>query len=131
MELHELAGGEAKLRPLLEDFYDRVFDDVMIGFFFKGKDKQRLVQKELEFALQLLGADVEYTGMTIPDAHASHPIMGGQFNRRTQILREVLADHDVPQAVRDHWIAHTESLRHQVTTDRRGECKPQTGRGGS
>ena len=125
MELFELAGGEARLRPLLEDFYDRVFDDVMIGFFFKGKNKERLVQKELEFALKLLGAEVEYTGMPIPEAHASHPIMGGQFNRRTQILREVLADHGMPAEVCERWIAHTESLRHQVTTDRRGECKPQ------
>lgn len=125
MEMHELAGGEAKLRPLLEDFYDRVFDDVMIGFFFKGKDKAHLVQMELEFALRFLGAPVNYSGRTISVAHASHPIMGGQFNRRTQILRETMADHDLPEAVQRHWLEHTESLRDQVTPDASGECKPQ------
>jgi hemoglobin len=125
MALHELAGGESGLRALLEDFYDRVFKDVMIGFFFKGKDKQRLIQKELEFALNLLGADITYTGKPIPVAHAAHPIMGGQFNRRTQILRETMRDHDLPEEVQACWLEHTESLRSQVTPDASGECKPQ------
>lgn len=125
MGLYQLAGGEAKLRPLLEDFYDRVFDDVMIGFFFKGMDKAHLVQMELEFAARFLGADTPYTGRTIREAHATHPIMGGQFNRRTQILREVMADHGLAQEVQDYWLEHTESLRSHVTPDASGECKPQ------
>jgi len=124
--LHELAGGEAVLRPLLEDFYDRVFDDVMIGFFFKGKDKVHLVQMELELALHLLGSDVEYTGRPLPSAHAPHPILGGQFDRRTQILRETMADHDLPAEVQAAWIEHTERLRSQITGDAKGECKPRT-----
>lgn len=129
MELHELAGGEAVLRPLLVDFYDRVFDDVMIGFFFKGKDKARLVEKELELALRFLGADVEYTGTPLPEAHAAHPIMGGQFNRRTQILRETMGDHGLSAEVQAAWLEHTERLRSQVTPDAAGECKPRHARG--
>ncbi len=125
--LYERAGGAEKLRAVLVDFYDRVFDDVMIGFFFRGADKQRLVEKELEFALRLLGADVEYTGKPLPAAHAKHHIMGGQFNRRLQILRETLADHDVPEDVRAAWIRHTEELRGQVTRDATGECRPPQG----
>jgi len=123
--LHELAGGEAVLRPLLVDFYDRVFDDVMIGFFFKGKDKARLVEKELELALQFLGADVEYSGRPLPEAHAAHPIMGGQFNRRTQILRETMSDHGLSAEVQEAWLEHTERLRGQVTPDAAGECRPR------
>jgi len=123
-DLHLLAGGEAKLRPLLEDFYERLFGDVMIGFFFKGKDKARLVEKELEFALRLLGAGTAYTGRPIDEAHAAHRIFGGQFARRTQILRETMADHGLPEAVRTAWLAHTEQLRPQVTKNRAGECKP-------
>jgi len=113
---------------LIEDFYDRVFDDVMIGFFFKGKDKQHLIQLELEFVLQILGANSPYTGRPIREAHASQRIMGGQFNRRTQILRETMADHGLPAEVRRHWLRHTESLRAQVTPDASGECKPPTPR---
>ena len=120
--LFELAGGEPRLREVIEDFYQRVFEDVMIGFFFKGMDHPRLVQLELEFALRLLGAEVAYTGRPLPEAHASHRIMGGQFNRRLQILKETLADHELAPEVVDCWIKHTISLRHQITPDAAGEC---------
>jgi hemoglobin len=123
--LYELAGGEAVLRLVIEDFYDRVFPDAMIGFFFKGLEKANLVQLELEFAMGFLGADVEYTGRPIRQAHAKHPIMGGQFNRRLQILKETLADHSLPQAVQSCWIEHTLSLRGEITPDVEGQCKPR------
>ena len=123
-ELHELAGGPTKLRAVLEDFYDRVFDDAMIGFFFKGKDKVRLVEKELEFALRALGAEVEYTGRPIAEAHAEHHIMGGQFGRRLQILKETMREHGLPSEVVEAWVEHTERLRGLVTKDRAGECRP-------
>ena len=84
--LFDRIGGPA-LRRVLEDFYDRVFADTMIGFLFAGKNKQRLVQKEWEMAARMLGADeVAYTGRSIPEAHARSPILGGHFERRLQIL---------------------------------------------
>ncbi len=122
--LIELAGGEETLRVVVQDFYDRVFPDVMIGFFFKGLEKANLVQLELEFVLELLGAEGRYTGRPMRKAHAKHPILGGQFNRRLQILRETLADNKVPQAVQDHWLEHTISLRDQITPNTRGDCRP-------
>ncbi len=122
--LYELAGGEPALRAVLTDFYERVFSDAMIGFFFAGKDKRRLIEKELEFALKLLGAPREYTGKPIREAHSSHRIMGGQFGRRLTILKETMAAHHLPQPVQEAWIEHTLSLRDQVTADSLGECRP-------
>lgn len=122
--LFELAGGEPVLLAVIEDFYDVVFDDVMIGFFFRGKDKAELVRLELEFVMKFLGAPGEYSGRPIPEAHAEHHIMGGQFNRRLQILREAMERGGLNEEVRRAWIAHTESLREQVTSDAAGECRP-------
>jgi hemoglobin len=124
-DLIELAGGESALRALVQDFYDRVFPDVMIGYLFKGQDKDRLVQLELEFAMDLLGGTSEYTGRPMREAHAKHSILSGHFNRRLQILRETLADHEVPDAVREHWIEHSISLRDQVTPNTTGDCRPR------
>lgn len=118
--------GPEKLRAVLEDFYDRVFADVMIGFLFAGKDKQRLIDKEWEFTAQMLGADVTYTGRPMREAHAASPILGGHFERRLQILRETLADHAVAPEVQARWLAHTEALRPQVTRDRGSECDHAT-----
>ncbi|MDQ3336253.1 MAG: hypothetical protein M4D80_13880 [Myxococcota bacterium] len=122
--------GEAKLRAVLADFYDRVFADVMIGFMFQGKDKRHLVDREYEMAARMLGAsDVTYTGRPMRTAHGAHTIFGGHFERRLQILREAMADHDVDPEVRQVWIDHTLALRDQITRDKGSECK-DTGEAG-
>jgi hemoglobin len=124
--LFDQMGGEPALRAVIDRFIDRVFDDMMIGFFFQNANtsRQRVKAKEYEFAARHLGAEVPYTGKSIREAHAPHPIMGGQFNRRLQILRETLEEMHVPEPVREHWLKHTEALRAQVTRDAGNACDP-------
>jgi len=120
--LFEELGGEPVLRPIIDRFVDRIFADPMIGFFFRNASRQRVKEKEYELAAQHLGAPVEYTGRPIQAVHAPHPIMGGQFARRLEILRATLVEAGAPPAVIAHWIAHTENLRSMVTRDASGEC---------
>jgi truncated hemoglobin YjbI len=122
--LFDELGGEAVLRPLIERFVDRLFDDVMIGYLFRAADRARVKQKEFEHAAEHLGAPVAYTGRPLAGAHAPHRIRGGQFMRRVQILKETLAEFGVPVAVAEHWIAHTLELRPLVTQDEDGVCDP-------
>ena len=114
--------GAVSLRKVIEDFYDRVVADTMIGFLFAGKDKQRLIDKEWEFTAKFLGADVTYTGKPIRAAHASSPILGGHFARRLQILKQTLADHNIDRDVVAAWVQHTLALRPLVTNDEGTEC---------
>jgi len=118
--------GEAKLREVLIDFYARVFDDVMIGFLFQGKDRQRLIDREYEFTANFLGGDVRYSGRPMRTAHAQSPIFGGHFERRLQILRETLRDHGVDPEVQKAWLEHSYALRPQITRDKGSECKDTT-----
>lgn len=120
--LFERLGGEPVLRSIVSSFVDRMFADPMIGFFFRKASRERVKDKEYELAAQHLGAAVEYTGRPIQQVHAVHPIMGGQFARRLEILRQTLLEAGAPDAVVRHWIAHTESLRSMVTRDPSGEC---------
>jgi hemoglobin len=120
--LFDQLGGEPALRPIVDRFVDRVFEDDMIGFLFRNTDRARIKQKEYEFAAQHLGASVEYTGNPLPKAHAKHRITGGQFMRRLQILREVLTELGAPSAVCEHWVRHTESLRPLITAEAGSEC---------
>ncbi|MBA3819149.1 MAG: group 1 truncated hemoglobin [Deltaproteobacteria bacterium] len=116
--------GEAGLRAVIADFYDRLFPDVMIGFMFQGKDKQHLIDREYELTAKFLGAPgVTYTGRPMRTAHGQHTIFGGHFERRLQILRETIADHAVDPDVTRVWIEHTLALRDQITRDRGSECK--------
>jgi hemoglobin len=120
--LFEQLGGEPKLRIVIDRFIDRLFDDPMIGFFFRNADRARIKQKEYEFAAAHLGAAVQYTGKPIGQAHAAHPIMGGQFARRREILKQTLNEADVPDQVVKHWLAHTDRLRPVITRDAPGHC---------
>jgi len=116
--------GAEPLRAVLTDFYGRVFGDVMIGFMFRGKDRQHLIDREYELTAALLGAPgVTYTGRPMRVAHAQHAIFGGQFERRLQILRETLRDHAVDTEVQQAWIDHQLALRGQITRDQGSECK--------
>jgi hemoglobin len=120
----EALGGEAALRAIIRDFVGRMTSDLMIGFFFAGVDRAQLEAHEYAFTARMLGAEVPYTGRPLREAHARHPIMGGQFDRRKQLLRETLRDHAVPAAVAAPWLAHVEALRGAVTRDGPGECAP-------
>lgn len=122
----ERLGGEAALRRIIGVFVERVTDDVMIGFFFRGVDRRRLADKEFEFAARHLGAPTQYTGKPLREAHAPHRIMGGQFDRRLVILQRVLEELDVPADVRETWLEHNRRLRPVITRDSSGECRPVT-----
>ena len=127
--LFEQLGGEPVLRGIVNRFVDQVFDDTMIGFFFQGASRQRLKAKEYEHAANHLGASTQYTGRPLADAHGKHPIMGGHFTRRVQILKEVLAQAQAPVAVIEHWVAHTEALRPLITSQSASECDHMDGSG--
>jgi hemoglobin len=111
----ETIGGEAALEGIIDDFVDRCFDDVMIGFFFRRANRDRIKRLEHELAVSHLGGDEVYTGRSIQEAHGRHPILGGHFSRRIQLLRETLEEHGVPEDVRVRWIAHDEGQRSLVT----------------
>lgn len=125
--LYLRAGGEPVLRAVIVELYDRVFADAMIGFHFRDADQERLIEKELELALGILGADVRYTGKPLREAHARHRIFGGQFMRRLRILRDVMEEHDLPVEVQEAWIEHSMSLMPQITSDAPTECRMPEG----
>ena len=116
-------GGEAALRAVIDDFVDRLFDDIMVGYLFNGVDRQRLKELEFQHASQFLGGPHQYKGRPMRSAHAKHRILGGQFARRLQLLRNVFAAHHVPEDVQRAFLAHNESLREQVTSQDLGDCR--------
>ncbi|MEE9550288.1 MAG: group 1 truncated hemoglobin [Candidatus Binatia bacterium] len=126
--LYEKLGGETQLRRIIDTFIDRVFSDRMIGFFFRNADKARIKEMEFQLTAKFLGADIEYQGRPLEEAHSKHPIMGGQFMRRLQILRETLDSYNVPEEVREAWLSHTESLRPLITQDTGSDCDPDLAR---
>lgn len=111
----EELGGETKLNVMLEDFYKRMADDAMIGFFFTGKDIKEIAHKQGEFLLKASGLRTEYAGKLPREAHSKlPPIRGGQFRRRLIILREILEDYQLTQPRIDDWIAFENSFLEDI-----------------
>jgi hemoglobin len=117
--------GPDRLRRIVDVFVDRVFDDLMIGYLFRNASRPRIKEMEYQHAARMLGGPVRYEGRPLREAHAAHPIFAGHFNRRREILRLTLVEHDVPPAILAHWIAQTEALRPQITRDAEGRCEPE------
>ena len=114
MSLFDDAGGEEGLRRVLRSLYDRLFDDAMIGFFFAGRDKAKLIEHQLWFTARFLGGPSRYEGRSLPDVHAPFPILPAHFDRRHQILREVLDAEGVPESVKNEWLRVDASLKHAI-----------------
>jgi hemoglobin len=126
--LFDQLGGEPVIRRIVGDFMERVFADRMIGFFFRNADKERIKELEYQLAAAFLGAAVKYTGRPLGPAHAKHPIMGGHFARRKQILKEILDFHRVPEPIKAAWLDHTEKLRSLITAQAGSDCDPVAAR---
>lgn len=118
----EQLGGEPAVRAIIDDFMERVFSDIMIGFHFRGASRERVKLLEYQHAARFLGADVPYTGRRLERAHAPHRIVGGHFMRRLKLLDDVLRAHQVPDPLREAWIAHNEALRSLITSDVGSGC---------
>jgi len=123
MTLYERMGGEPALRAVIDDFVDRVFDDIMIGYLFVHADRARIKELEFQHASEFLGGPHEYEGRPLRAAHARHRIMGGQFARRLQLLRQAFAAHSVPEDGQAAFLAHNEALRDQITAQELGTCR--------
>jgi truncated hemoglobin YjbI len=114
MSLYDDMGGEAALRAVLQTLYDRLFDDVMVGFLFAGKDKEQLITHQLWFTARFLGGPNRYEGRSLPEAHAALPLLPGHFDRRHHLLKQALAEHRVPAHVAEEWLRVDASLKTAV-----------------
>ncbi len=93
------------LQDILEDFYIRMSKDILIGFFFSGKDLKHIAHQQAAFILKAIGVDPSYKGRGPASAHTDlPPILEGHFNRRLVILSEVLKDHGLSEQTIRVWL---------------------------
>lgn len=105
-------GGSESLKKILLQFYQNLSQDILVGFFFTGRDLIQISNKQAEFMLNAAGLLTAYSGKGPSTAHvALPPILSGHFDRRLVILRETLVAHHVPEPLVDQWIQFEESFR--------------------
>lgn len=101
---------QINLEKIISEFYDKVFSDIFIGYFFTGKDKQDLIEKQISFSTNLLGGKAPYKGMPLKTAHNKHFIRRAHFNRRQLLLRETLEENQISSELIEYWLKKEQSL---------------------
>jgi len=113
--IYQHLGGEKKLRAILNDFYERMSHDVLIGFFFEGKDLHAIASKQAEFLMRAMGAIPTYSGKAPAQAHLSlPPVLKGHFDRRLRILEATLRDHGLNEEDIRTWITFESAFREGI-----------------
>ncbi|MBC7661500.1 MAG: group 1 truncated hemoglobin [Chitinophagaceae bacterium] len=114
--------GPDRIAVILKNFYERCFEDVMIGHFFFEKNHDELLKHQLNFATGMLGGPVSYQGRPLAPLHQSLPIRSPHFARRRQILIETMTDFGLAQNLIDGWVALEERLKPLILQDS-GNCR--------
>lgn len=116
-DLWQKIGSETRLETLLKDFYRRLAEDVMLGFFFVGKDVTEIALKQKQFLLRAFGVTPSYSGKAPAQAHNSlAPILPGQFDRRLQILEQTLRDHSLDSKAIQTWLSFENAFRSSIVS---------------
>ncbi len=107
--------GEDVVRRCVTIFYQRAFEDPIIGHFFFGLDHAALVEKQFLFTAVLLGSK-RHTPINRPigEVHLPLKIRTAHFNRRHVLMLEVLTEEEVQPAYREAWLAREARFRPQV-----------------
>lgn len=113
--MYSRIGGEAALRRILADFYSRLADDVIVGFFFDGKDVAHISDMQARFLLRAWGATESYSGKPPAQAHKElAPILRGHFDRRLRVLEETLRAHGIGEEDIRRWVEFENAFREGI-----------------
>ena len=116
-KVFERAGGEEGIERILLDFYGRMEKDILVGFFFHGKDVRAIALRQKEFLLRAFGAAPSYSGKPPAQAHEQlAPILSGHFDRRLQLLEETLRDHGLAAEDIRSWVGFENAFRGQIVS---------------
>lgn len=104
----------ALLRPILQAFYDAVYEDEVLSPFFAHATKERAISKQYEFLYAVFTGQITYFGMKPFNAHHWMVISDDVFDYREDLFERVVRAHmhDEPQIRR--WLAFQELFRREI-----------------
>lgn len=104
--------GDELIEQIIDEFYRRAFNDVIIGHFFWGKDHSMLVEKQISFTKAMLGKTTSaYEGQPLKKVHSGLNIRRPHFDRRKMILSETMDDFNLDRHLKKSWLDLEDKLR--------------------
>lgn len=106
-----------KLTEILHDFYTRVYEDPRLSHFFEGTTKQRAIEKQYNFLMEIFTGERVYFGERPRNAHHWMVISEELFDYREALMESVLRAHGLPEPLVEKWRAMEEVFRKQIVKD--------------
>ena len=98
-------GGFSQLIVIIDEFYTRLLADILVGYIFKPFDRQKLISDQAEFVNRSLGGPHrDYEPRNLKQIHRPLKITSGHFDRRHQILKDVLDQFEVESDIKKMWL---------------------------
>ena len=112
---NDLPSRTTRLNLILTDFYHRMHNDIIVGFFFTGKDLEHIAHQQTQFILNAAGLIPRFEGKGPASAHVGlPPILSGHFDRRIVILGETLRTHKLNPEIIASWLAFESAFREMI-----------------
>lgn len=111
--------GQGKLlTKILQDFYDRVYEDPRLASFFEGTSKQRSIEKQYSFTYQVFTGENVYFGERPRNAHHWMVISNELFDYRQAIMAECLRLHGLEEEFVKRWFIMEDEYREEIVKDK-------------
>lgn len=95
--LYERLGERDGIRIVVDNFYDRLETDELLGPFFADADLERLRRTQTEFLCEVAGGPERYDAEPVREAHLHVPFEPKHIQQAIDHLEATLKDHGVPE----------------------------------
>jgi hemoglobin len=95
--LYERLGEREGIRVVVDDFYDRLVADDLLGPFFEDADMELLRRTQTDFLCDAAGGPETYDATPVREAHLHLPFTSDHIQRAIDLLTESLDEFDVPE----------------------------------
>lgn len=107
----------ALMNKILSDFYTRVFDDELLGPYFKGVTKQRLIEKVYNFHYQMFTGKKVYFGERPRNTHHWMVISDELFDYREALMESCLREHGLADHLVRRWLEYEQMYRDDIVKE--------------
>jgi hemoglobin len=120
--LYQEVGGYEVVERVHRRFYENIFAEPWLGFFFNTKSISSLVLKQTKFMVAAFGGPDDYHWDTPAIAHMHMFVTDEQADIREILLRNAIRQEGLSQPLEDRWLAVDQAFRPAIVKHREAEC---------
>lgn len=121
--LYEALGGRPTLQRVHKIFYDKIYQHPWIGKYFESVKQEVIEEQQTDFMAEAMGGPSVYCGKLPIPAHKHMFVTEDLFQLRNRLLREALAEAEVPSELAEHWIKIDGAFKTAIVKKSMADCK--------